>query len=61
MADPKFSVNQRVRRIENRDVTAATVITVGEYNEWDGYSYEISYDEGGSGWWPENCLEALAE
>jgi hypothetical protein len=56
---PKFNVGDRVRRIENREVTAATVLSVQESG--DRVSVEISYDEGGSGWWPEDCLEALVE
>lgn len=47
-----FSVGDRVDRIEDREVTGATVITVDENG-----NIEIQYDEGGSGWWPAECLK----
>lgn len=45
-----FTIGQKVNRIENREVTGATVIAV------DGEYFEIDYDEGGSGWWPADSL-----
>lgn len=48
-----FSIGDRVNRIEDREVTGATVISI------DGESIEIEYDEGGSGWWPAETLEPL--
>lgn len=46
----------RVRRLENREDVNATVIGFQEPN-----IYELAYDEGGSGWWPEDSIEALNE
>lgn len=56
MADPVFGINQRVRRIEDREIVGATVL--GFEPDMNSWNYEIAYDEGGTGWWPENCLEA---
>ena len=50
-----FQVGDRVRRIENREMTEATVITVDTSAE----CVELEYDEGGSGWWPLTIIEAL--
>lgn len=47
-----FSIGDRVNRIEDREVTGATVIAI------DGEHIEIEYDEGGTGWWPPEALEA---
>jgi len=55
---PAFKVGDRVDRVEDREITGATVLTVQEVG--NQISYEIQYDEGGSGWWPESCLKALA-
>lgn len=52
----KFNINQRVRRIEDREQVNATVIGFQ-----DPDYYELSYDEGGTGWWPESAIEALEE
>lgn len=56
---PQFKVGDRVNRIEDREVTGATVLAVQESDNGD--VYELQYDEGGSGWWPENCIQLLAE
>ena len=45
-----FIVGERVNRIEIREVVGATVIAV------DGDNVELAYDEGGTGWWPSDCL-----
>lgn len=53
-----YQPGDRVDRIEDRAVTAATVLstqTVG-----DQVFVEIEYDEGGSGWWPATALRPLA-
>ena len=42
----------RVQRIEDRPQTFATVVEVDESG-----AILISYDEGGEGWWPPECLE----
>jgi hypothetical protein len=55
-----FAIGARVRRLENREVTGATVKSVTSTTS-EGvteYIYEIDYDEGGSGWWPESSLVA---
>ena len=54
-----FKVGDRVDRIEDRDVTAATVIQIIERD--DGNMIEISYDENptNSGWWPESALRPI--
>ena len=52
----KFEDGARVRRIEDREQVNATVIGFQ-----DPYYYELSYDEGGTGWWPETAIEALEE
>lgn len=63
MPDPKFSIGQRVNRIEMRDIVGATVISFEPtiYNIGSDYVYYIKYDEGGFGYWPENSLEAIVE
>ena len=48
-----FKIGDRVNRIEDREVTGATVIAI------DGENCEIAYDEGGSGWWPYDALELI--
>ena len=50
-----FAIGERVNRLENREVTGATVIAIEESP--DGTIYKIEYDEGGTGWWPESALE----
>lgn len=50
-----MEVNDRVHRKEDRDVTSATILKI------DGENALISYDEGGEGWWPLDCLELEGE
>lgn len=50
-----FTIGQRVDRIEDREITKATVISI------DGEKVEISYDEGGTGWWPQSYLKPCEE
>ncbi len=50
-----FSIGDRVNRIEDRPITSATVKEVMN----DGQNVLITYDEGGEGWWPSNCLELI--
>lgn len=47
-----YEINDRVKRIEDRAITGATVIQVLP----DGI-YFIEYDEGGFGFWSEEHLE----
>lgn len=51
-----YTQGQRVKRIEDRAITGATVISVAE----DG-AVQIAYDEGGTGWWPAECLRLIEQ
>jgi hypothetical protein len=53
-----FVIGQRVDRIEDREVTGATVISI--QGEGDAVIVEIEYDEGGTGWWPASTLSATS-
>jgi len=55
---PLYKIGDRVDRIEDRPVTGATIIAIQE-SEHFGTSYELEYDEGGTGWWPENTIKAI--
>ena len=46
-----MEVGTLVNRLEDREVTGATVL------ETDGENVLIAYDEGGQGWWPINALQ----
>lgn len=50
-----YKVGDRVDRIEDREQTGATIISIVESG--DMTSIELQYDEGGTGWWPENCIK----
>ena len=52
-----FKVGDRVDRIENREVTAATILSIQQVG--DDTILEIQYDEGGSGWWPATAVKPL--
>ena len=47
-----FNVGDRVKRVEDRETTGATVL------ETDGENVLIAYDEGGTGWWPLSSIVA---
>ena len=49
-----FKIGDRVKR--NDSINGATVITAVESLISNSWSYELSYDEGSTGWWPEDCL-----
>ena len=58
----EYKVGDRVNRIEDRDITAATVIQVLKISlpdDKDEYSLELAYDEGGSGWWPSSTVKHI--
>ena len=61
-----FQVGDRVERIEDRAEVSSTVIAiihnVGETSsgEQDDVTVEISYDEGGSGFWPSSALRFIS-
>lgn len=50
----KYKVGYTVWRIEDRPTTKAEVLEVIDGPL--GFSYHISYEEGGDGWWPEDAL-----
>lgn len=53
-----FTVGQRVDRIEDREVTGATIIRLQLDNErYENSCAELEYDEGGSGWWPLSAIK----
>jgi hypothetical protein len=57
-----FNPGNRVNRIEDRPVTGATIISVQEGSAPDEPpSLELAYDEGGTGWWPSDCVEPVDE
>lgn len=64
--DPLFTVGQRVKRKEDREIVGAEVLEVSSILNMNGteYIYKIKYDEGpsegndGTGFWPENALIA---
>ena len=47
-----MEVGTRVNRLEDREVTGATVL------QTDGENVLIVYDEGGEGWWPLSSIVA---
>jgi hypothetical protein len=55
---PTYQAGDRVERLEDREVTAATVIRVQQVG--NDVIVEIEYDEGGSGWWPATSIRPLA-
>ena len=75
MSGTVFKVGMRVDRIEDREITGATIIGIqsrgesvteatylpDDYNMMDMISAEIAYDEGGTGWWPLSCLRPIPE
>lgn len=53
-----YQIGDRVERIEDREVTGATVIAIQETG--DSIVVELQYDEGGSGWWPVTSIRPLS-
>jgi hypothetical protein len=49
-----YNQGDRVQRIEAIPITGAVVLTVLEFGEEQ--TIELSYDEGGTGWWPASCV-----
>ena len=51
----EFFPGQIVNRLEAREQLAAVVLTIetGPF----GQILELGYTEGGSGWWPADCVE----
>lgn len=53
----EYKVGDRVERIEDREVTAATIISIQTVR--DDTILELQYDEGGTGWWPTSSVRPL--
>lgn len=51
-----YKIGERVNRIEDREITGATIIAIYESNIFVT-QYQLEYDEGGSGWWPETAIK----
>jgi len=49
-----YKAGDRVNRIEVRPVVGAVILTTEDGP--DGQVLELSYDEGGSGWWPADAV-----
>jgi hypothetical protein len=56
---PEYQVGDRVDRIEDREVTGATIISIQNLDE-NNISVELQYDEGGSGWWPVSAIKPIS-
>lgn len=56
-----FAIGQRVDRIEDREVTGATIIKIQlDSDRYENSCAELEYDEGGSGWWPLTAIKPKA-
>jgi hypothetical protein len=49
-----YTKGDRVDRIEDRTITGAVVLAV--VDGMDEQVLELSYDEGGTGWWPSSAV-----
>ena len=56
---PLFNISDRVDRIEERATTGAAITAIQENGQET--TYELEYDEGGKGWWPETAIKAAAQ
>lgn len=50
-----YAVGDRVKRLEARPQVGAVVLAVEDGMEEQ--ILELSYDEGGTGWWPASAVE----
>ena len=50
-----YATGDRVRRLEARPEVGAVVLSAED--GWEGQVLELSYDEGGTGWWPSSAVE----
>jgi hypothetical protein len=50
-----YAVGDRVKRLEARPQVGAVVLNVEDGMEEQ--ILELSYDEGGTGWWPASAVE----
>jgi len=60
MSSHSFTVGQHVHRIEDRDITGATILSFVESptSDLNNVTVELEYDEGGIGWWPISSIRA---
>lgn len=54
---PEYNIGDRVDRIEDREITGATIISIQDSD--DSIIVELQYDEGGSGWWPLSAIKPI--
>jgi hypothetical protein len=54
---PEYKIGDRVDRIEDRETTGATIISI--QNLTDDIVVELQYDEGGTGWWPVSAIKPI--
>lgn len=52
-----FNIGDEVERIEQRETVKAVVINVDTSGEET--NYELEYEEGGTGWWPESSIKKV--
>lgn len=52
-----YKIGQHVNRIQDQEPKGAVVIAI-QVDPIIGTCYELQYDEGGTGWWPETALTA---
>lgn len=57
-ANMEYQVGDRVERIEDREITGATVLSIQTVG--DETILELQYDEGGTGWWPATSIRPLS-
>ena len=50
-----YTTGQKVRRLEDRNQVGAVILAVKD--GVDGQMLELSYEEGGTGWWPADAVE----
>jgi hypothetical protein len=53
----EYQIGDRVERIENRDVTGATVVDISR--EGKETTLLLQYDEGGMGYWPASSVRLI--
>jgi uncharacterized protein (DUF342 family) len=61
MSEHSFVVGQHVHRIEDREVTGATILSIVESSGVTGVydaAVELEYDEGGKGWWSVSTIRS---
>jgi len=54
---PQYNIGDRVDRIEDHEVTGATIISIQDSDH--SIIVELQYDEGGSGWWPLSAIKPI--